>query len=202
MNIVILGGAGYIGSTLTNLLLSHHFNVHVVDNFWKGHCDPLLPFINNHQFSFAFGDVTNPEDMKKQLVNADLIINLASLVGFPISKKYPELARITSVDGMKNVLKYRPKDCPVLFSSTGSVYGEVLDEIATEETPANPLSVYSKYKLEAEQIAFDQDDTIIFRFATLFGMGFSTTRVNLLLNDFVWQAVVNKSIVLFQSHYK
>lgn len=202
MKIVILGGAGYIGSTLTNLLLNEGFHVHVVDNFWKGSFDTLLPFVTNNNFSFSFGDVTNPEDMKKQLVNADFIIELASLVGFPISKKYPELARITSVEGMKNVLLHRPKHCPVLFSSTGSVYGEVLDGIATEETSANPLSIYGKYKLEAEKICLNEEDTIVYRFATLFGMGFSTTRVNLLLNDFCWQAVVNKSIVLFQSHFK
>jgi nucleoside-diphosphate-sugar epimerase len=200
--IVVLGGGGYIGSTLIDLLLKENFKVLAIDNFFKGSCDNLIPFLSNNNFKFAFGDVTNPEDMKKLLVNADIIINLAALVGFPICRKYPDLAKRVNVYGMENVLKYRPTLCPILFSSTGSVYGEVLDGIATEETTPNPLSIYGKTKLEAEKLALAEDHTIVYRFATLFGVGFATTRVDLLLNDFCYQCYNNKSLVVFQSFYK
>ncbi len=200
--VVVLGAGGYIGSTLVNLLLHEGFNVRAVDNFWKRSVDCLISFVSNPNFSFHFGDVTNPEDMEKLLDDADYIVNLASLVGFPICKKYPDLAERVNVYGMENVLKYRPAKSAVLFSSTGSVYGEVLDGIATEQTEPNPLSVYGKTKLKAEELCLEANNTIVYRFATLFGVGFATTRVNLLLNDFCWQAYNNKSLVIFQGHFK
>lgn len=200
--ITVLGAAGYIGSTICDLLLRNNYIVNAIDNGFKGNFDPLMPLVFNNNFDFNFGDVTSPADMEKLLDGSDIIINLASLVGFPICKKYPALARITAVDGMKNVLRYRPNNCPVLFSSTGSVYGEVLDGVATEETIPQPLSVYGQVKLETEKICLEYDNTLIYRFATLFGVGFATTRVNLLLNTFVWETVTNKSLVVFQGGFK
>ena len=200
--VVVLGAAGYIGSTLVDLLLNNDYKVLAVDNFWKGNCDTLIPFITNPNFSFSFGDITNPEDMKKLLNDADFIWAGAALVGFPCCKRYPDLAQRTNVYGLENVLKYRRKNCPTIFMSTGSVYGEVPSGLCSEESDTNPLSLYGITKLDGEKISLKEGNVIIFRPATAFGVGYASTRVNLLANTLCYEAVINKTIILYESSFR
>lgn len=199
--IVIFGGAGYLGSTLTNLLLKESYQVRVVDNFHKGTCDTLIPFIPNDNFEFMFGDVTNPEDVKRGLDGAAAVVNMASIVGFPACSRNPALSELVNIGGAENIMKYKPAEMPLIFTSTGSVYG-ALGELCTELSPANPPTIYGKTKLEAEKIFLAGENTIVHRYATAFGVGFNSTRVNLLVNTLVYEAMINKIITVFEADFK
>ena len=199
--VVILGAAGYIGSTLcSQLLKDENIKVLAVDNFYKGSCDTLIPFVSNDRFEFAFGDVTDEVHMSKLLDGADVIVQLAGLVGFPICEKYKSLAHSVNVYGMYVVLKHRPENCKLIYSSTGSCYGAV-EGLCTEETPTYPLSWYGQTKLTAEKLTLEEENTIVHRYATAFGVGYNTTRVNLLINDLTYQAINNRSLNIFQADF-
>lgn len=199
--ILIFGAGGYLGSTLCNLLLNEGYKVRAVDNFHKGTCDTLIPFIPNDNFEFMFGDVTNPEDVKRGLDGADAVVNMAAIVGFPACSRNPALSELVNIGGAENIMKYKPVEMPLIFTSTGSVYG-ALGELCTELSPANPPTIYGKTKLEAENIFLAGENTIVHRYATAFGVGFNSTRVNLLVNTLVYEAIINKVITVFEGSFK
>lgn len=200
MKIAIFGSAGYIGSSLCNQLLNMGYQVKAIDNFYKGDCDSLIPYCSNPNFEFEFGDITNPKDVQENIKNVDGIVLLSALVGAPICKKYPALSKSVNVEGTKNVIKYKPKDVPLFFASTGSVYGK-LEDICTENSQTNPQSEYGLHKLEAEKIVLDSENTYAYRFSTAYGIS-PSLRVNLLINDLVMQAYLNRSLVIFQADFK
>ena len=107
MKIVVTGGAGFIGSMLVPMLLKAGHHVHVIDNLMFGG-QALLPLFINPNFSFAEVDVTNREALAPQLQDADAIIHLAALVGYPLCKKMPMQARVVNVDGARNVIELAP----------------------------------------------------------------------------------------------
>ncbi|MFA5879708.1 MAG: NAD-dependent epimerase/dehydratase family protein [Candidatus Margulisiibacteriota bacterium] len=150
MNITITGGAGYVGTSLIPLLLSKNYKVKVLDNLMFGG-DQLLPFFLNKNFEFQKGDVRNKDDVNKAIKDADVIIHLAAIVGYPACRKEPELAKSVNVDGAKNVSSLASKNQLIIYASTGSNYGSV-DDVCTEETPLNPLSLYGQTKTLAESI--------------------------------------------------
>lgn len=199
-SVVIFGSAGYIGSTLCNLLLKQGYRVRAVDNFHKGTCDTLIPFVPDRNFEFMFGDVTNPEDVKRSLDGVDYAVNLAAIVGFPACARNPDLARRVNVGGAETVMRFKPPEIPLVFSSTGSVYG-ALGETCTELSPTDPPSHYGRTKLNAENVYLSGENTIIHRYATACGVG-RTTRVNLLVNTLVYEAMVNKVITVFEADFK
>lgn len=203
--VLIIGAAGYIGSTLTHLLLQSGYAVRAVDNFFKGNCDTLLPFVCDSNFEFQFGDITDYEHMKKAIKDVDFIIPMAALVGFPICEKYKTLAYNTNVKGVEllcHQLLGTENKIPIIYTSTGSVYGEVTSGLCTEDTSARPLSHYGVTKLYAEGIINTYERSIIHRYATACGIGYDSTRVNLLVNDLCYQAVANKSMTIFQADFK
>jgi nucleoside-diphosphate-sugar epimerase len=203
MNILVTGGGGYIGTVLCKQLIDRGHNVRCVDNFHKGQCDSLIHLIPSSNFEFMYGDVTIPASCKRMVQNVDGIIHLAGLVGFPACKRNPLLAHAVNVIGTENILcawrKYAPK-ARFVNSSTGSVYGKV-DGVCTEESPLNAQSLYGAHKKEAEDMVSDYDNTVSFRFATGFGVS-PNMRVNLLVNDFVHQAINQKSLVIFQADFR
>jgi nucleoside-diphosphate-sugar epimerase len=197
---VLITGGGYVGSYLAGLILQDSdYEVRVIDNFHKGNCDAIIPYCANDRFEFMFGDITSKEDCQKMVKGVDAIIHTAALVGFPSCRKYPVLSKLINVIGTSNLVESRPKDIPLFFTSTGSVYG-ALEEICTEESPTNPKSEYGQHKLWAEKILLEHDSTYIYRYATAFGVS-PSMRVNLLINDLVFQAVTNKALVIFQADF-
>lgn len=196
---ILVTGAGYIGSYLTKLLLDSGYQVRLVDNFYKGHCDSIIPYCSNENFEFNFGDITSTTDCIKMIAGVDAIIHTCALVGAPICSKYPALSRLVNVEGTKNLINEKPPSIPLFFMSTGSVYGS-LDKICTEESPTNPQSNYARDKLTAEKCILDYENTYIYRFSTAFGVS-PSMRVNLLINDLVFQAITNKSLVIFQADF-
>ena len=199
MKIVITGGAGYIGSMLIPILLSNGHQVHIVDNlFFNG--QTLLPYFINPNFSFANVDVRNRAALKKELQGADVIIHLAALVGYPLCKKMPREAVEVNVDGARNVLDLAPKGTRLMYASTGSNYGEV-EGICTEDTPLNPLSLYGRTKTDAEEMFLDADNSVSLRFATAFGIA-PRLRLDLMINDFAWQAIHQRYLVVYEKHFR
>ena len=201
LNILITGGAGYIGSILVPKLLYKNHKVTVIDNLMFG-IDGLLVNFANKNFKFINEDVYNSEFIKKNISNFDFVIHLAAIVGYPACKKYPELAvKINKVSTEQICNLLVKKSIPILYSSTGSNYGAVEGEICTEETPLNPVSIYGETKTAAELIASQTSNFLNYRFATAFGVS-PRMRLDLLINDFVYQAIKNKNLTIYEKNFK
>lgn len=199
-SIFITGGAGYIGTTLLPLLLERGYLVTVYDSLMFNNGDKLLPYITNSNFTFIEGDIRNAESVTKHIEGHDIVIHLAALVGFPICREMGEQeSHNVNVVGTQNVINALSKDQYLLFGSTGSNYGEVLD-ICTEETPLNPLSIYGKTKTEAEQLVLARNNSTAFRFATAFGVS-PRLRLDLLVNDLTYKSLTEGYAVIYESHF-
>ncbi|NOY27330.1 MAG: NAD(P)-dependent oxidoreductase [Oligoflexia bacterium] len=199
MRIVITGGAGFIGSVLTPRLLAAGHQVHVVDNLMYG-AAPILPFFFQPGFSFAKADVRDRAAMKEQLAGADAVVHLAALVGYPLCKKLPRQAVEVNLEGARNVLELAPPDVRMVYASTGSNYGEVVG-VCTEDTQLNPLSLYGETKTQAEALFVTRDNAVSLRFATAFGIG-PRLRLDLMINDFAYQALHNRFLVIYEKHFR
>jgi nucleoside-diphosphate-sugar epimerase len=160
----------------------------------------LLPHFRNPGFEFLRGDIRDPRTMREAVKGCDAIIHLAAIVGFPACRKEPELAQSVNVEGTKVVATEAGQERLVLFGSTGSNYGALVDEVCTEDTPLNPLSLYGKTKTAAERYLMEHCDTIAFRFATGFGLS-PRLRLDLLVNDFVYTALKQRYLVVYESHF-
>lgn len=196
MRVLVTGCGGYVGNVLCRDLLAKGYYVRGVDNFYKGHCDQIIELVPKKNFEFMYGDVTNDDHLEQMVKGMDAVIHLAAIVGFPECKKSPILAKAVNVDGTKGLLHHM-EDKPFVFASTGSVYGAV-EETCTEDTPLNAVSLYGETKREAELAVTARGNSVAFRFATGFGVS-PNMRVNLLVNDLVYQAVTQRALNVFEA---
>lgn len=199
MRVWVTGGAGYIGCVLVPMLLDAGYRVRVLDNLRKGglgllHCfaDPGLDFVR--------GDIRDPEAVKQALRDVDIIIHLAAVVGYPACQKDPWLAREVNVGGTLNLLRHRSPQQLIIFPSSLSNYGNVSEGVCTEEMEPTPITLYGVTKLEAERLLLEHGGVTIFRPATAFGLS-PQMRLDLLLNDFVYRALKEKQVVVYEPHY-
>ncbi len=199
MRIVITGGAGFIGTVLAPRLLANGHEVHVVDNLMYG-AQPVLPLFFQPGFSFAEVDVRDREALARELKGADAVVHLAALVGYPLCKKLPREAVEVNLGGARNVIDLAPPEARIVYASTGSNYGEVVG-VCTEDTPLNPLSLYGETKTKAEELFVARDNTVSLRFATAFGIG-PRLRLDLMINDFTYQAIHNRFLVIYEKHFR
>ena len=199
MRVVVTGGAGFIGGTIIPMLLDKGFQVVVLDRLMYG-AHALIPYFIHPNFSFYEVDVRDREALAPHLAKADVVIHLAALVGYPLCKKLPQEAVDVNVGGAKNVLDLTPSTTRVIYASTGSNYGEV-QGICTEDTPLNPLSLYGRTKTEAEMMFLDRNNSVSLRFATAFGLA-PRLRLDLMLNDFTWQAIHQRYLVVYEKHFR
>lgn len=193
--VLVTGAGGFVGNILCRDLIDQRYEVVAMDNHHKLQCDGLLDLVTNDNFTFVPGDVTDYTSVKKAMEGCDAVIHLAALVGFPACLRQPTLAQVVNVEGTKNVVN-AAEGRRVVFASTGSVYG-VVEDVCTEDSPLNAVSLYGTSKLEAEQYVSSHENTVSFRFATGFGVS-PNMRVNLLVNDLVYQCVTNGAINIFQ----
>ena len=201
MKILITGGAGYLGSVLTPHLLSLGHQVTVLDNLMYSQA-PLLDSCSNPGFDFVYGDARDERVLHSLVAKVDCIIPLAALVGAPVCQKDAVGAKTVNRDAIVLLSRLRSSAQRVLFPTTNSGYGIGQEGIAcTEETPLRPISLYGTTKVEAERVLLDTGNVVTFRLATVFGAA-PRMRLDLLVNDFVYRAVNDRSVMLFEAHFK
>jgi len=198
MKVLVTGGAGYVGTTLVPQLISKNYDVTVFDNLMFGG-DYILPFFRYRNFNFVEGDIRDEDAVWNVCKSADVVIHLAAIVGYPACRKEPELAKSVNIDGTRNIIKATSRSQIIIYASTGSNYGAV-EDICTEETPLNPLSLYGQTKTLAEKMLMEDRTTIGYRFATAFGVS-PRMRLDLLINDFTYKAITQGYMVVYESHF-
>jgi nucleoside-diphosphate-sugar epimerase len=196
--VLITGGAGYIGSVLTEVLLNEGYYVTVIDNLFYKQIS-IAHFSYHKNFEFILGDVRDDTLLKKLVETHDIIIPLAAIVGMPACKANPELTVKVNYEQVKNITKWSTKNQMVLIPNTNSQYGSS-NELITEESLFKPLSLYSQTKCDAEKVVLDSGNGIALRLATVFGMSYKM-RMDLLVNDFTYKSLTDGYIVLFESHF-
>jgi nucleoside-diphosphate-sugar epimerase len=196
--VLITGGAGYLGSVLTEVLINKGYKVTVIDNLIYKQTS-VAPFTYHPNFEFVLGDVTNESQLKSLVEKHDVIIPLAAIVGMPACKAQPELTVKVNYEQVRNITQWVTKDQMVLIPNTNSQYGSST-EIITEDSPFKPLSLYAETKCDAEKAVLDSGNGIALRLATVFGMSYRM-RMDLLVNDFVYKALTDGYLVLFESHF-
>lgn len=201
MNVLLTGGAGYIGSIMIDYLLRAGHKVTVIDNFMYGEAS-LNQFCYDESFEVVYGDVRISEVMRPLIAKADVIIPLAALVGAPLCNKDPIAAKTTNYNAIMTMLDLVSKDQMILMPTTNSAYGSGDEKNhCTEESPLLPISTYAIEKVEIEKELMQRENSISFRLATVFGMS-PRMRIDLLVNDFTHRAVNDKALILFESHFK
>jgi nucleoside-diphosphate-sugar epimerase len=199
-SILVTGGAGYLGSILVPRLLEEGHRVTVFDNFMFGQV-PLAHLCANPNFEIVRGDVRDHEKLVGLATKADLVIPLAALVGAPLCARDPESAKAVNRDALATMLQRLSKDQRVIYPTTNSGYGiGEPGKVCTEETPLRPISLYGRTKSDAEKAVLDFGSAVAFRLATVFGMS-PRMRLDLLVNDFVYRAVTDRAVVLFEAHF-
>jgi nucleoside-diphosphate-sugar epimerase len=200
-NILVTGGAGYIGSIMVPELLQAGHKVTVLDNFLFGQ-NSLAQLCADPNFDVVRGDIRSEETIKPLLAAADIVIPLAALVGAPMCSRDPVGATTTNHDAISSMLKMLSADQLVLMPTTNSAYGTGdAQNFCTEESELRPISKYAIDKVEIEQALMQHSNAISFRLATVFGMS-PRMRVDLLVNDFTYRAVTDRFVVLFESSFK
>jgi len=201
VKILVTGGAGYLGSVLVPELLKLGHKVTVLDNFIYGQ-SPLLENCIYDDFEVIRGDVRDEDILRRALKNNDYIIPLAALVGAPVCNKDKFAAETTNRDAIALLSKVISKEQRIIIPTTNSGYGIGQKGVfCTEETPLNPITLYGKLKVEAEKIVLGRGNSISLRLATAFGIS-PRMRIDLLVNDFVYRAVKDRFIVIFEGHFK
>lgn len=199
--ILITGGAGYLGSVLTPTLLDAGYTVTVLDNFLFRQAT-LADCCRYDAFSIVRGDCRDRQLVRRLLASADVVIPLAALVGAPLSDTDHVGAETVNRDAVRLLCELASPAQRILFPTTNSGYGVgEADQHCTEETPLRPISLYGTTKVEAERAVLDRGNCVTFRLATVFGMS-PRMRLDLLVNDFVYRAVTDRTVVLFESHFR
>jgi nucleoside-diphosphate-sugar epimerase len=201
MKILVTGGAGYIGSTLIPKLLVKGHEVTAIDNFMYKQT-PLLECCHDDNFNLIRGDVRDSQLIDEEMKKADVIIPLACLVGAPLCNSRPDESKHINYKVIAEMYDKKSNDQMMIYPCTNSGYGIGQDGIFCDEnSPLKPISQYGIDKVAAETHLLDGGEAITFRFATVFGPA-PRMRLDLLVNDFVYRAFYDRSIVLFESHFK
>ncbi|MBM4262159.1 MAG: NAD(P)-dependent oxidoreductase [Deltaproteobacteria bacterium] len=201
LRVLITGGAGYLGSILTERLLSGPYDVTVLDNLIYGQ-HGLFHFCANPNFDFVNGDVRDEKLISRLVKNADVIIPLAAIVGAPACDRDPLLATSVNLDAVRMINKLRSPSQLVVYPTTNSGYGtQTGDVYCTEDTPLEPISLYGRTKSDAEKLLLESPNTVTLRLATVFGLS-PRMRLDLLVNHFTYTAVTDGYIVIFEKDFK
>ena len=199
--VLITGGAGYIGSVLSETLLKKGFKVTVLDNLYYKQIS-LLSCFSHPNFRMVYGDVCDVKAMQEEIGKADIVIPLAALVGAPACDRAPKLAQSVNYEAIAQLLKFTSPSQLILYPNTNSGYGIGESGIfCTEKTPLRPVSLYGQLKVKSEQRLLESGRAIAFRLATVFGLS-PRMRLDLLVNDFTFRACRDRFVVLFEETFK
>lgn len=201
MNILVTGGAGYLGSIMVPALLDAGHRVTVLDNFMFKQ-NPLAHVCAHPNFDVVRGDCRDEATLAPLLKTADLVIPLAALVGAPLCDIDKTAATTTNRDAVLTLVRLLSREQRIMMPVTNSGYGVgEKGKFCTEETPLRPISLYGRTKVEAEAAVLERGNAISFRLATVFGMA-PRMRIDLLVNDFVYRAIFDRAVILFEPHFK
>lgn len=199
MKVLITGGAGYLGSVITDLLLKFDFEVTILDNLMYNQTSSIV-FSHYETFNFVYGDVRDQKLLKELVLTHDVIIPLAAIVGFPACERDKELATQINYDHVKFICDLvKDTEKRVVYPNTNSGYGIGENGVCTEESPLNPISHYGVTKVNAEREVLNIGG-ISLRLATVFGTS-PRMRMDLLVNEFVYKALTDKYITLFERNF-
>ena len=202
-NILVTGGAGYIGSKLITRLLDLKFNVTCVDklNYGASSLNHLFFYKN---FKFIKSDINNKKEFLKIIKKNpfDFVIPLAALVGAPLCDKNKKEALKTNLDSIQYLVCKLKNNQKIIYPTTNSGYGiGQKNKYCDENSPLNPISLYGRTKAEAEQIVLSHKNSVCFRLATVFGYSYRM-RTDLLVNNFVFRAIKEKKLEIFEGHFR
>jgi nucleoside-diphosphate-sugar epimerase len=201
LHVLVTGGAGYLGSVLCERLLDAGYRVTAVDNIMYQQRSLLYLCANPH-FDFVSGDVRDKELMRRLVKGADVLIPLAAIVGAPACDRDPLLARSVNLEAVRLLNGLRSAQQPVIYPTTNSGYGtQSGDLFCTEDTPLQPISLYGQTKSQAETELLEAANVITLRLATVFGIS-PRMRLDLLVNHFVYAAITDGYIVIFEKDFK
>ena len=201
MNVLVTGGAGYIGSVLVPSLLSQGLSVTVIDNFMYKQTS-LASSIRNERLTLVFGDVRDETLMRKHLAKADVVIPLAAIVGAPACDIDPIAAQSINKDSILWLIKHLSSNQRIIMPTTNSAYGSGdKDNFCDENSPLNPLSLYARDKVTVEKALMELPNATSFRLATVFGIS-PRMRLDLLVNNFTYRAVSDGFVIVFEGHFK
>jgi nucleoside-diphosphate-sugar epimerase len=182
-------------------LLRAGHEVTVVDNLMYGQ-HTLFHLCAEPGFDFVRGDARDEQLMGALVPKADVIVPLACIVGAPACARDPWLATAVNQEAVLLANRLRSPSQLIVYPTTNSGYGATTGEVhCTEETPLEPISLYGRTKVEAEQALLDSPNAITLRLATVFGMSLRM-RLDLLVNHFTYAAVTDGTIVIFEKDFK
>ncbi len=207
MNVFVTGGAGYVGSVLVPFLLGHGHRVRVLDDFRHGE-NSLSACVHDAKFECFVGDARDERMLKPHVAWADVVVPLAAVVGFPACERDRDGAISTNVKAIATLVDLLGTAQGIVYPNTNSGYGVGGEELCDEASPMLPLSLYGTTKLNAERYVVERfansgrsRNAIVFRLATVFGPS-PRMRLDLLVNDFVFRAVRDKALVVFEGHFR
>ena len=197
--VLVTGGAGYKGIKITEALLKRGYHVTIFDMFYFGYT-PVVHLVTHRNLTIIRGDIRN--DMSAVVANHDIVIHLAGISGFPACVANPGVALAVNVSATVQMAKKLSKDQQLIFASTTAMYESAPDIEVDESLDLAPTGMYTRTKKEAETICHhEHPNTVSFRVATVMGVA-PRMRTNLLVNDFVWRAINDRSLVLYHANAK
>jgi nucleoside-diphosphate-sugar epimerase len=204
--VLLVGGGGYIGTPIATELMLQGFHVRNLDLFLYNTQSSVTALLTNPLYELVVCDLGNSQDIQRALVGVTDVVVLGGLVGDPITKAYPDESHAINEVAIRrclDALNGRGLD-KVIFVSTCSNYGLMKDDkLADETTPLQPLSLYAKAKVAAEQHLLGMKGKadfcgVILRFATAFGVA-SRMRFDLTVNEFTRELFVGNELVIYDS---
>ena len=204
--VLVVGGAGYVGSVLVRKLLAAGYQVRVLDNLLFGHGASVAELLEEPAFSFEKGDLRDSGAVDRALDGVSDVVLLAALVGDPICKRFPEAARSVNGEGsmaLFDALAGRGVE-RFVFTSTCSNYGlREDDSLATEEAELKPLSLYAETKVAFDEHALGRADevdfcTTILRIATAYGLS-ARMRFDLTISEFTRELALGRELVVYDA---
>lgn len=204
--VLLIGGAGYIGPVIADELLSVGYRVRCLDSLLYSNGMSLISLMKNQRFEFVNGDFSDAKTLDRSLEGVTDVVVLGGLVGDPITKKYPNESKLINDLGIIEVINsLRNRNLGrVVFISTCSNYGLIEgNDKADENYELNPLSLYAKSKVRAEQYLLDQKteadySATVLRFATAFGIA-PRMRFDLTVNEFVKDLYETGEILVYDA---
>jgi len=206
-NVLLIGGAGYVGSVITSHFLREGYKVTVLDNFIYENQSSIISFMGDPKYKFIKGDFTDKSNLELASQGITEVVMLGGLVGDPITKTYPNESELINSIGVKNCIDFfdNIELDKFIFISTCSNYGLIKEnELADEEFELNPLSLYAKAKVSGELHLLSKKGKtsytgVVLRFSTAFGLS-PRMRFDLSVSEFVKELYLGNELLVFDEH--